>query len=114
MSRRVVVTGYGTVNPLGLDADTFWKAAVAGTSGIREITHFDASGLKSRIAGEVPGFDPESYMERKQARRLDRYDQLFWAIPRPSGRVSSSGPGSAASCHSRMGSIRCASGATSG
>jgi 3-oxoacyl-[acyl-carrier-protein] synthase II len=79
MTRRVVVTGFGTVNPLGLDVDTFWKAALAGASGIREITLFDASGLKSRIAGEVPGFDPEAYMERKQARRLDRFAQLFWA-----------------------------------
>jgi 3-oxoacyl-[acyl-carrier-protein] synthase II len=75
----VVVTGLGTVNPLGLDVSAFWKAALSGASGIGEITQFDASPLKARIAGEVPDFDPEAYMERKQARRLDRYDQLFWA-----------------------------------
>jgi 3-oxoacyl-[acyl-carrier-protein] synthase II len=79
MSRRVVVTGLGTVNPLGRDVESFWKAAQEGTSGIGEITHFDASGMKARIAGEIEGFDPEEYIERKEARRLDRYDQLFWA-----------------------------------
>ena len=79
MSRRVVVTGLGTVNPLGLDVETFWKAALEGKSGIGEITHFDASHMKARIAGEITDFDPEVYIERKEARRLDRYDQLFWA-----------------------------------
>ncbi len=79
MSRRVVVTGLGTVNPLGLDVETFWKAAQEGRSGIGEITHFDASHMKARIAGEIDDFDPEVYIERKEARRLDRYDQLFWA-----------------------------------
>ncbi len=79
MSRRVVVTGLGTVNPLGLDVETFWKAAQEGKSGIGEITHFDASHMKARIAGEITDFDPEVYIERKEARRLDRYDQLFWA-----------------------------------
>ena len=79
MSRRVVVTGLGTVNPLGLDVETFWKAAQEGKSGIGEITHFDASHMKARIAGEIADFDPEVYIERKEARRLDRYDQLFWA-----------------------------------
>ena len=79
MSRRVVVTGLGTVNPLGRDVASFWEAAREGESGIGEITHFDASGMKARIAGEIADFDPEEYIERKEARRLDRYDQLFWA-----------------------------------
>jgi len=79
VSRRVVVTGLGTVNPLGLDVESFWKAAQEGISGIGEITHFDASHMKARIAGEIDDFDPEVYIERKEARRLDRYDQLFWA-----------------------------------
>lgn len=79
MSRRVVVTGLGTVNPLGRDVESFWAAARNGESGIGEITAFDASGMKARIAGEIPDFDPEEYIERKEARRLDRYDQLFWA-----------------------------------
>lgn len=77
--RRVVVTGLGTVNPLGLDVDSFWKAAREGVSGVGRITAFDTSDYKVHIAAEVGGFDPERYIERKEARRLDRYDQLFWA-----------------------------------
>ena len=79
MDRRVVVTGLGTVNPLGHDVESFWAAARDGVSGIGEITAFDAGHMKARIAGEVRDFDPEDYIERKEARRLDRYDQLFWA-----------------------------------
>ena len=79
MTRRVVVTGLGTVNPLGLDVAFFWEAALAGVSGVTKVSAFDATGMKVRIAGEVKGFDPEDYIERKEARRLDRYDQLFWA-----------------------------------
>ena len=60
MSRRVVVTGLGTVNPLGRDVESFWKAAQEGTSGIGEITHFDASGMKARIAGEIERTHPEA------------------------------------------------------
>jgi 3-oxoacyl-[acyl-carrier-protein] synthase II len=77
--RRVVVTGLGTVNPLGKDVESFWNAARSGVSGVGQITAFDASRLKVTIAAEVPDFDPEQYIERKEARRLDRYDQLFWA-----------------------------------
>jgi 3-oxoacyl-[acyl-carrier-protein] synthase II len=79
VSRRVVVTGLGTVNPLGHTVDEFWDAALAGTSGVGPITAFDASAFKSRIAAEIHHFDPEVYIERQEARRLDRYDQLFWA-----------------------------------
>jgi len=79
VSRRVVVTGLGTLNPLGSDVESFWRAAREGTSGIGEITQFDAAHMKARIAGEIADFDPEQYIERKEARRLDRYDQLFWA-----------------------------------
>jgi len=79
MTRRVVVTGLGTVNPLGMDVESFWKAAQLGVSGVGRITAFDTSGFKVHIAAEVPEFDPEQWMEKKQARRLDRFDQLFWA-----------------------------------
>ena len=79
MTRRVVVTGLGTVNPLGHTVDEFWAAALAGTPGVGPITAFDASGFKARIAAEIHDFDPELYIERQEARRLDRYDQLFWA-----------------------------------
>lgn len=76
-ARRVVVTGLGTVNPLGADVPSFWSAALAGCSGVREIRSFDASPLRTRIAAEVAGFDPEAHMDRRLARRLDRYGQFF-------------------------------------
>ncbi len=76
---RVVVTGLGTVNPLGLDVASFWEACLAGRSGVGEIRSFDASPLRTRIAAEVRGFDPEAYMGRRLARRLDRYGQFFLA-----------------------------------
>jgi 3-oxoacyl-[acyl-carrier-protein] synthase II len=79
VTRRVVVTGLGTINPLGHDVESFWKAALEGRSGVGQITAFDTSGYKATIAAEVKDFDPERYIERKEARRLDRYDQFFWA-----------------------------------
>lgn len=77
--RRVVVTGLGAVSPLGLDVDSTWKAAQSGVSGIADITAFDASGLPVRFAGEVDDFDPEEYVPKREARRMDRYAQLFYA-----------------------------------
>ncbi len=76
--RRVVVTGIGTVNPLGADTQTFWKNALNGTSGVGRITLFDTSGFGVKIGAEVPGFDPDEYMPRKVSRRLDRNSQFFW------------------------------------
>jgi 3-oxoacyl-[acyl-carrier-protein] synthase II len=75
--RRVVVTGIGTVNPLGLDVDAFWKAAMEGHSGVGKITSFDASELDTQIAAEVKGFDPEAHFERRELKRIDRTNQLF-------------------------------------
>lgn len=77
--RRVVVTGLGTVNPIGGDVDGFWKRAQSGVSGVGTISAFDASHLKVSIAAEVPDFDPERYLDKKEARRMDRYAQFFWA-----------------------------------
>jgi len=77
--RRVVVTGLGTVNPIGNDVDSFWKNAQSGVSGVGRISAFDASELKVSIAAEVRDFDAEDYLERKEARRMDRYAQFFWA-----------------------------------
>jgi 3-oxoacyl-[acyl-carrier-protein] synthase II len=79
VARKVVVTGLGTINPLAHDVEGFWRAALAGTSGVGPITAFDTTGMKVTIAAEVDGFDPEAYIERKEARRLDRYEQLFLA-----------------------------------
>ena len=73
---RVVVTGLGVLSPLGLGVEEHWRNLVAGVSGIGPITQFDASELPVRIAGEVKGFDPERYLERKAARRMSRFAQL--------------------------------------
>ena len=70
--RRVAVTGLGAVTPIGLDAPSTWRAAVAGESGVGFIESFDASGFPVRIAGEVKGFDASSVAPTKEARRMDR------------------------------------------
>lgn len=79
MSCRVVITGIGAVSPLGLDVPTLWQGLVEGRSGIGPITQFDASRHDTRIAGEVKGFDPLNYMDRKEARRTDRFVQMALA-----------------------------------
>jgi len=73
---RVVVTGMGTVNPLGLDAEESWKNALAGRSGMGPITLFDTSRLSVHAACEVKGFHPEDSMEPREARRRDRFEQF--------------------------------------
>jgi len=72
-ARRVVVTGIGCVSPLGNDVDSTWQAALAGQSGVDYITLFDASEYKTTFAAEVKGFDPHDYVDRKDARRMDRF-----------------------------------------
>ena len=74
--RRVVVTGLGMVSPLGLNVADTWRAVAAGQSGIDYITGFDAEAFDTRFAAEVKGFDPENYLERKDARRMDRFAQF--------------------------------------
>ncbi len=74
---RVVITGMGVVTPLGNDRETTWKALLDGVSGAAGITQFDADDrFDVRFACEVKGFDPEQYMERKEARRADRFAQF--------------------------------------
>jgi 3-oxoacyl-[acyl-carrier-protein] synthase II len=70
--RRVVVTGIGCVTPLGMGVDATWSGAIAGASGVRRITRFDASEFASQIAGELPGELDLSHVPPKEARRLDR------------------------------------------
>ncbi len=77
--RRVVVTGLGLVSPVGIGVEESWSALVAGKSGIGPITLFDASSFPTRIAGEVKGFDPAKFMDRKEARRNDRFIQFALA-----------------------------------
>ena len=76
MSRRVAVTGVGLVSSLGIGTSANWKALLAGRSGIRPITHFDASEFASRIAGEVPDFDPLAFLAKKDVRKMDVFIQF--------------------------------------
>ena len=76
MTHRVVVTGFGAVTPLALNAEDTWSAMVAGDCGIGPITSFDPGDLDVRFAGEVKDFDPEQTMDRKEARRSDRFVQF--------------------------------------
>jgi len=77
--RRVVVTGVGLISPVGIGAEASWQALVAGKSGIGPITLFDASTFPTRIAGEVKGFEPGDFMDKKEARRNDRFIQFAMA-----------------------------------
>ncbi len=74
--KRVVITGIGCFSPLGNDIDTTWNNLIAGKSGIGEITLFDASVYETRIAAEVKGFNPNDHIDRKAARRMDRFSQM--------------------------------------
>ena len=80
--RRVVITGLGAVTPLGVDVESTWQALVDGRSGAGEITQFDSSDYAVHFACEVKGFDPTEYIERKQARRMDRFAHLIVAAAR--------------------------------
>ena len=73
--RRVVITGVGAVTPIGTAADGLWQGLVA-RSAVREITRFDPSSFKSRIAAEIPDFRPQDHLDAKRSKRLDRFSQL--------------------------------------
>jgi 3-oxoacyl-[acyl-carrier-protein] synthase II len=75
-NNRVVVTGIGALCPLGLDAPTSWDGLIAGKSGIDYITLFDAEPFETKFAGEVKGFEPTNYINRKDTRHMDRFSQL--------------------------------------
>jgi 3-oxoacyl-[acyl-carrier-protein] synthase II len=80
--RRVVITGVGMVTPLGNDPESTWENLVAGKSGAGPITRFDASEYNVRFACEASDFDPTTWIERKQARRMDRFSQLALSAAR--------------------------------
>ena len=75
MNRRVVITGIGLVSSLGIGTDATWQALLAGTSGVGTITKFDASQFATRIAGEVRGFDPLGWIEKKDVKKMDVFIQ---------------------------------------
>ncbi|MBU1186678.1 MAG: beta-ketoacyl-ACP synthase II [Acidobacteria bacterium] len=70
---RVVITGLGVVSPIGIGVEEFWTALTAGKNGIFKLTHFDPTLFRSQMAGEVKNFNPEDWMDRKTADRLDRF-----------------------------------------
>jgi len=75
--RRVAVTGLGAVTPLGEDVGSTWDGMTSGQSGIGSISLFDTDGYRTKIAGEVRGWEPEKHFERREVRRLDRFAQFF-------------------------------------
>jgi 3-oxoacyl-[acyl-carrier-protein] synthase II len=80
--RRVVVTGIGAVTPLGNDAETYWTNLTAGKSGAAPIQQFDASGFPVKFACELKDFDPTEWIERRKARKIDRFAQMIIAAAR--------------------------------
>ncbi len=80
--RRVVITGVGMVTPLGNDPESTWQSLVAGESGAGPITQFDSSDYSVRFACELKDFDPTTWIERKQARRMDRFSQMALSAAR--------------------------------
>lgn len=87
--KRAVITGLGVVSPVGNSVEEFWKNLVNGVSGAAPITLFDASNFKTQFACEVKGFDPQDYMDRKEARKMDRFTQF--AIAASEQAISDSG-----------------------
>ena len=77
--RKVVITGMGMVTAVGLDRESSWEALIAGANGIGPIEGRDTEGFKTTFAAQVDGFDPELYMEPKEARKADRFVQFAMA-----------------------------------
>lgn len=75
-ARRVVITGMGAITPIGNSVAEFWESCLVGRSGIGEVSYFDASPYPAHIAGEVKGFNPDSYMDHREARRMGRFTQF--------------------------------------
>jgi 3-oxoacyl-[acyl-carrier-protein] synthase II len=86
--RRVVITGIGAVTPLGNDVETTWTNLISGRSGAGAITHFDSTGFPVTFACEVRDFDPTDWVDRKQARRMDRFSHLVIAAARQAEKDS--------------------------
>jgi 3-oxoacyl-[acyl-carrier-protein] synthase II len=80
--RRVVITGMGAVTPLGLNVETLWKACLSGCSGVSLISEYDLTGYPTRFAAQIKEWDPSPYMDKKDARRMDRFVQFAVASAR--------------------------------
>ena len=79
MKRRVVLTGMGALTPIGNTAEVSWEAARAGKCGIGPITHYDTTGQKVTLAGEVRDFTPQDYIDKREVRKMDRFTQFAMA-----------------------------------
>lgn len=101
--KRVVVTGLGALTPLGNTVPEYWDGLINGVSGADFITYFDAEKFKTKFACELKGFNPENFMERKEARKLDRFSQI--AVVVADEAVRHSGINSEAVNHDRVGVI---------
>ena len=76
MERRVVITGLGAITPIGNNVEEFWKGIKEGKCGIDNITAFDTTDFKVKLAAEVKNYNPEEYFEKREAKRLDRFSQF--------------------------------------
>ena len=74
--RRVVVTGVGAITPLGNDVETTWRNIIAGVSGIGPLTRVNADDFPAKVAAEVKDFDPTNFIDKKDARKMDRFTQF--------------------------------------
>ena len=101
--RRVVITGMGVLSPLGNTVEETWTRAIAGESGVRRLTLVDPSGYPCQVGGEVRGFDPEAYMDRRDARRMARFAQFSVAAARQA--VEHAGLDLAAEDRTRIGTV---------
>ena len=81
MSRRCVITGMGVVSPLGSTVDSMWENEKNGVCGIENITKFDTTDFKVKVAGEVKDFDPEKYMTKKDIREMILLPYMRWVLP---------------------------------
>lgn len=79
MKRRVVITGAGVVSSVGFGADEFWNGIKEGKNGISEVTRIDVSDLSTKVGAEIKDFDPTAYIDKKEARRMDRFNQFAMA-----------------------------------
>ncbi len=91
--RRVVITGIGVISPVGIGKQDFWESLSAGRSGVAPITHFDTEEYRVRIAAEVSGFEPTDFIDRKNARRMDRFAQFSVAAARMAAEDAGIDPG---------------------
>ena len=88
MERRVVITGLGALTPIGNSTEDFWDGIKAGKCGIDQITKFDITNFKVKLAGELKGYNPEDYFERRQAKRLDKFSQYAMVASREAWKDS--------------------------